>query len=159
MTPQFKVFYLEKELEMLYQVRAELDTRIAETEEALGAMDRTRNGPTAGTVAAEITDAIYEVLETESPLHRRDILERVEASGVIIGGKDKLQNLSAYLSEDRRFQPAERGHWTLAGNLRPRIRQGSASVGSTSLGEDSEEESFAGATALDERSVLSHIED
>ena len=63
-----------------------------------------------------ITDGILTILALQRPLHRKEIARRLEAKGIILGGRDPVRTLSPYLSNDRRFVTAEqgRGLWTLA---------------------------------------------
>ena len=72
-------------------------------------------GQSAASNSAQIKDAIYEILQAEHPLHRKVILERVQALGLRVGGKNPLHTLGSHLSTDPRCQPTEtRGVWTLA---------------------------------------------
>ena len=65
-------------------------------------------------VKDQICGAIYEVLLDERPLHKRDILDRVQSAGVYVGGKDPMNTLSPYLTNDPRFTSDGKGNWTLA---------------------------------------------
>ena len=62
-----------------------------------------------------LTDAIVEVLETEQPLHRNVILERVQDKGVHVAGVEPVKSLGAHLSADPRFKNVSRGVWALVG--------------------------------------------
>ena len=71
-----------------------------------------------GSFSKQISDAILHILLEERPMHRKKILEKVEAKGVLLGGTDRIRTLSSYLSNDRRFVTdgqEGRGIWTLAG--------------------------------------------
>ena len=105
--------FVEIELEILNRHRDELTEKIEELERILSIRDGTTNLPSKGTYAEEITTAIHDVLLEERPLHRRELLRRIQGKGVHVGGADKLKTLSAYLSTDDRFVAAERGEWTL----------------------------------------------
>lgn len=59
-------------------------------------------------------DVIAEILRVESPLHRREIYERLEEKGVHIGGQTPLNTVSTYLSVDGRFKNVGRGIWCLS---------------------------------------------
>ena len=61
-----------------------------------------------------LTDTIYLVLRGERPLHRTDVLERVVAQGVHVGGNDPLSTIAPYMTSDARFTSDGRGNWTLA---------------------------------------------
>ena len=69
--------------------------------------------PEKDTYRNEITTVIHQVLTGESPMHRADILERVQERGIYVGGLRPLDNLSTYLSKDCRFHATGRGYWTL----------------------------------------------
>ena len=79
-------------------------------------------GQKVDTVTDQITDAVYQVLLAERPLHRGVIAERLQAMGIHLGGKvekDRIQYLASFLSRDQRFNPVgredptQRGNWTL----------------------------------------------
>ena len=59
-------------------------------------------------------DAIFAVLSAERPLHRRDIYERVLEMGVTVRGENPVNNVSAHMSLDPRFQSLGGGLWDLA---------------------------------------------
>ena len=72
------------------------------------------SSPQMGTVKQQIAECAVRILSKESPLHRKEIFRRMtEEEGVIVGGKYPLDKMSAYLSQDARFTPAERGEWQL----------------------------------------------
>lgn len=78
-----------------------------------------QNGDVPGTplvspYAAELTNAMYDILIVERPLHRAVILERVQERGIHVGGQKPVNTVGAYLSTDERFRNAGRGIWTLA---------------------------------------------
>ena len=103
------------QLEGLKRFRDELDQEIASLERIVGQFNgNSVTLPTEGTYTAVLTGLIYELLLAERPLHRKVILERLEAEGIFVSGQDKLRTLSAHLSHDDRFTPTERGFWTLA---------------------------------------------
>lgn len=60
-----------------------------------------------------LRDAMAEILAAEGPLHRREIYERLVRLGVPIGGQDPINNLSAHLSLDSRFENVGVGVWQL----------------------------------------------
>ncbi len=61
------------------------------------------------------TNAVYEVLKEERPLHRRVILERLQEMGIEIVGRNPADSLSSYMSPDDRLRPVNgrQGYWTL----------------------------------------------
>jgi len=69
-----------------------------------------------GSLSKGIKEAILVTLVAERPMHRKKLLEKVEAQGIILGGSDRIRTLSSYLSGDRRFVPVSKGRgiWTLA---------------------------------------------
>ena len=70
--------------------------------------------------AQEITDAMYDVLLIERPLHREIILTRVQERGISIGGEKPVNTIGSYLSRDDRFRGAgNKGFWTLAEEPHP----------------------------------------
>ena len=72
------------------------------------------SGRRASTYAQELTDAIYDTLSSERPLHRMDIWRKVADRGVHVGGSKPVNSIGSYLSTDPRFKNCGRGMWTLA---------------------------------------------
>lgn len=68
---------------------------------------------TAATAKAAIIAATSELLAQGRPLHTREILAAHEEKGVKVGGKDKVQTLSAILSQDSRFAANRKEGWSL----------------------------------------------
>ena len=71
------------------------------------------SGRRASTYAQELTDAIYDILLSERPLHRMSILGKVTERGVHVGGSKPVNSIGSYLSTDQRFKNCGRGMWTL----------------------------------------------
>ena len=71
------------------------------------------SGRRASTYAQELTDAIYDTLSSERPLHRVNILGKVSERGVHVGGSKPVNSIGSYLSTDPRFKNCGRGMWTL----------------------------------------------
>ena len=69
--------------------------------------------PQAGTVRAQVTDTAEAIIRSEGPQHRRVLLGLIEGRGVVVGGRDPLSNMSAYLSRDPRFAASGDGIWSL----------------------------------------------
>ena len=61
----------------------------------------------------EITNAIFQMLTIDRPLHRKAILEKLGIAGFHIGGVNPVTSLGAYLSLDPRFTSVSRGYWSL----------------------------------------------
>ena len=76
----------------------------------------------APTFAETVGNAIEEVLLAERPLHRKEILARVEAKGLHIEAEKRLHYFGTFLTNGERFiteskatgLPGVRGYWTLA---------------------------------------------
>ena len=95
---------IDKEIEALHIV-------IRLNQERTNGVDA--GGRRTGTYAQELTDAIYDALLSERPLHRNVILERVTERGIHVGGAKPINSIGSYLSTDRRFKNCGRGMWTL----------------------------------------------
>ena len=78
-----------------------------------GADDRIVTSPQVGTVRAQVTDTVEAILRKHGPQHRKALLQMVEASGVIVGGRSAVSNMSAYLSRDVRFGSNGDGLWKI----------------------------------------------
>ena len=70
--------------------------------------------PHPETQAGHIRHGIHGILLRERPLHRKEILGRLEKQGYEVGGKKPIDLLSAHLSNDDKFKSAGSGEWTLA---------------------------------------------
>ena len=66
-----------------------------------------------GTVGQELGGAIFSILTFDRPLHRKDILTRVQERGLHVGGDNPVNAVGAYLSVDDRFKNVGQGVWTL----------------------------------------------
>ena len=103
--------------------RAVLDQQIETLERALNVLTATEATlpivprKSESSYAATITDAIEQVLLEERPLHRSEILARVSARGVYVGGTKPIASLGSYLSVDNRFKNVGRGVWTLTNDV------------------------------------------
>ena len=62
----------------------------------------------------DLRSSIAEILATEGPLHRIEIHDRLVERGVQIGGQRPVNNVSAHLSNDSRFENVGRGVWQLS---------------------------------------------
>ena len=96
---------IDKELEALH-----IAIRINQ-ERAGGGVDA--GGRRTSTYAQDLTDAIYDTLSSERPLHRTVILERATERGIHVGGAKPINSIGSYLSTDPRFRNCGRGMWTL----------------------------------------------
>ena len=76
-----------------------------------------------GPVRQAVADAIFEVLRAEHSLHRKVILERVQAKGVHIESAKPLSYVATILTLDDRFKKVHHyGYWMLAENARENCR-------------------------------------
>lgn len=117
MTARQTIEDMQRVRDRLADARAELDARIATMDAAIREMREAGDtvAPTlrGGERRARLVDAIDAVLRAERPMHRQDILARLEEQGVYVGGNTPINSLSAYLSQDERFESVGRGQWTL----------------------------------------------
>ena len=63
--------------------------------------------------AQEVSNAMFAILTEQRPLHRDDILARIQERGIHIGGQKPVNSIGSYLSLDARFSNAGKGIWTL----------------------------------------------
>ena len=96
-----------------------LDERKAELQRQRGALVTTLryfggdapDPPAATSGGNSLNDAIFAVLSEESPLHRRDIYDRIVKMGVRVRGQDPVNNVTAHMSHDPRFHSIGGGMW------------------------------------------------
>ena len=96
-----------------------LDERKAELQRQRGALITTLryfggdmpDPPAATSGGNSLNDAIFAVLSEESPLHRRDIHDRIVKMGVRVRGQDPVNNVTAHMSHDPRFHSVGGGMW------------------------------------------------
>ena len=70
-------------------------------------------------LAGKVEDAIREML-AEGPMHRRDILSRLQAQGLEFMGKtDPLRVLAKYLSQSNSAESAGKGVWRRVDTPKP----------------------------------------
>ena len=112
-----------KSIDDLKDRRDELEERVCHVREAIRAVrdanDKWVTAPQPGTVKAQVTDAAQSIIRADGPQHRRVLLSSIENHGVIVGGRDPLGNMSAYLSRDSRFIASGDGVWSLADEQGP----------------------------------------
>ena len=99
----------------LEKVRGSIQANHEFRRRILDADDRIVTSPHEGTVREHVTGTAESIIRSEGPQHRLLLLEMIEASGVIVGGKKPLANMSAYLSRDDRFHASGDGVWSLVG--------------------------------------------
>lgn len=105
------------EREVLVQRVDDLDSSIESLLDSIQAVemadDRIVTAPQTGTVQEVLLSFLLDVLQTEGPQHRQVLLDRAQAQGIHIGGRDRLNQMSSYLSKDARFNSDGQGHWRL----------------------------------------------
>ena len=112
--------YLEQQAEELRQELTAVETELRDVRSAIEITHRIddsvfRARKRAGTYESELTEAIVAELQKEQPLHREDLLHRVEEAGVHIGGQHPLDNMATYLTRDPRCTSVGSGYWALVG--------------------------------------------
>ena len=75
---------------------------------------RAREGADSTSASNELRDAIYEILSAEGSLQRPMIVQRLREKGIMIPGRNPINNLGAHLSIDPRFVRVSRGVWGLS---------------------------------------------
>ena len=109
---------LQQTRDRLAAQRDDLNERLAVIDAAMQEVRQTGDtvAPTlrGGERRGRLVDAIDAILRAERPMHRQDILARLEEQGVYVGGNSPINSLSAYLSQDARFVSIGRGQWRLA---------------------------------------------
>ena len=116
---------LHDEIQILTDRRTQLIRKLADINAAIATVNSfTDEGlndsfipPQNETLKTQLTNAIYECLLREGPLHRKTILDRVSHMGIQIGVKSPLSSLASYLSIDERFVNVGKGIWALAGQV------------------------------------------
>ncbi|MCY4364715.1 MAG: hypothetical protein OXE17_00575 [Chloroflexi bacterium] len=78
--------------------------------------ERARTANNFGPTKRAVADAMFEVLRKERPLHRKVILERIQAKGVPIDSKKPVDYIAQLLTQDASFarEAGMRGYWTFS---------------------------------------------
>ena len=76
--------------------------------------DRIVTRPQTGTVQGQVINAAEAIIRAEGPQHRKKLLAKLEALGIVVGGQQPVSNMSAYMSRDHRFSAGGDGVWYLA---------------------------------------------
>jgi len=71
--------------------------------------------PKEPTYGEELVEAMREILSEEQPLHRKEILNRAKARGIVFTAKNELRTVGYYLSREHHFKNVSRGTWALVG--------------------------------------------
>lgn len=73
-------------------------------------------GRRRGADTAAMLTAVEEILTKEQPLATKDLLERLTARGISVGGSNTAHNLANYLSREKSRFVSQRGvGWSLVG--------------------------------------------
>ena len=123
---------IANEIAELERAQDEIEGRKKSLENTLDALHRieahptalpdggpTSNGPETGEqkrkqTSPDLTTVAYKVLmEHGSPLHRKDLYDRLMAAGVEIAGQSPISNMTAHMSHDARFESKGSGMWGL----------------------------------------------
>lgn len=91
-----------------------------------------------------VRNTLFEVIRSsDRPMHARDLLAALDARGVEVNGKDRVNNVRAHLSHDTGFKSVGSGEWDLLSRVSERaartaeagtLRQPSADDSSTAAG-------------------------
>ena len=109
---------LERRAEKLREELAIIESDLAKAREFSDLVSRTDPSVFAmrsrrGTFEVQLTEAIYRILTEEQPIHRAELLRRVEAADLHVGGLKPLDTFAAYLTRDPRFSSVGKGYWHL----------------------------------------------
>ena len=114
-----KLLFLDSEYERIVREREIVQASLSIYERDAAAEGDARSAPKPPTQAKILTDAMYEVLSEDHPLHRKEILNGVRGKGVVITAKDALRSITLHLSQDQRFESVGNGEWQLVGHSQP----------------------------------------
>ncbi len=108
----------QSRIQELDDEKAELQGRIDKIRFVIGYVedepDEFVSVPQSGTFSEELTNYMYRTLVAHGPLHRSELLRRAQNAGIHIGGEDKLNNMTSYLSRNKKlFTSDGRGNWNV----------------------------------------------
>lgn len=105
---------IKEALETLGVQKADIDERVSGLQAALRHFESLPLEVSVGQRSADITNAIFEILEQDHPLHRGVIHARLQLRGIQVAGQDPVNNTGAHMSGDDRFKSLGKGMWDLA---------------------------------------------
>ena len=108
---------LRAALKEIEEKKRKIDEQYRNIAAALRYFEESKKGPhppPEESSTSNIGDAIYEILSTERPLHRREVHNRLVEMGMKIPGRDSVNNVGAHLSLDPRFKSVGGGVWDLS---------------------------------------------
>ena len=109
----------QRQLRSLREMRPDFERRVRDAEGALEGLDRAI-AALSEQVAAErriaplegVADAVRTIL-ADGPLHRNEIMERLDARGIHVEGEKPLSGLSSIMSRARDMESYGDGRWGL----------------------------------------------
>lgn len=105
---------LEKKIEHFSQVLV----HFGEKGDAEGVTPTPTNGRTQ--TDPKLTDHLYQMLkDVGHPMHRRNLYKNLQALGIHVAGDHPVNNMTAHMSQDGRFESKGAGEWGLAEWTRP----------------------------------------
>ena len=104
--------------------KAGLQRRVDEIQSVMGYVETERDDfvavPQEGTFKESLTDFLHRTLTTYGPLHRTELLQRALNADIYIGGEDKLNNMTSYLSKNKKlFVSDGQGTWGVIESEQP----------------------------------------
>ncbi len=112
---------LRAKLKQLEARKRELDQQVEAIHVTIRVFEQTdsvEDTPDRSTYASVLTNAMYEILDEDGPMHRSELLRRVQERGIYVGGTNPVNALGSYLSKDARFTNVARGEWNTVENVR-----------------------------------------
>ena len=98
--------------------KREIDKEVESLHVVIGVFERNEQSQDSlnkDSFGEKIGTAIYGILHNEGgPLHRSEILSRIQEQGIHVGGKNPVNSVGTYLSLDDRFVNVGRSMWDLA---------------------------------------------
>lgn len=103
---------------MLYAAQPEQSSLLNESREPpshdTAQAPEARNGHKPETMKTRVVEAAAAILAAESPMRTRELLARLQAQGIEVGGANKIDTVSVILSRSKdRFRPNRATGWTL----------------------------------------------
>ena len=107
---------LRVKVKQLEAKKREIDKQVENLHGAIRVFEQNGDAEDEGrsSYEREMSDAMFDILTDERPLHRNIILDRVQERGIQVGGRKPVNTIGSYLSIDDRFSNVARGIWTLA---------------------------------------------
>ncbi|MDA1219344.1 MAG: hypothetical protein O2909_07865 [Chloroflexi bacterium] len=131
------------------ETKKQIDKELENLRGALTFFESMQDESEIESAAEAVRNAIYDILKFEHPLHRNQIYERLREKGIVVTGKEPVNNVGAHLSLDARFDNVGKGMWTIneayIGKPKPQ------ETGTPELNKENEKEDFlSDASPVDE---------